>query len=264
MSTLGLDATLVSPDQDPGRLEREMDRLAEHGIGVLEIRLERPRGLDVRRLRGLADAARFELSAVCDLPALYDPQDSADDALAFLEGVFRDCADLNSPILCGMLYGVRGNRKAQGQRALDRATRFLERAAKAARVYDVRLAIEPANRYETRLFNRAEDAFRAVERIGSESLVIGLDTGQMHAEEKSFASGFETAAPFLASVRLAEASRGVPGNGMVDWTAVFASLDTIAFSGPVTLSAEARLDEVLEEGLPLLREKAGRFTFARS
>ncbi len=64
--------------------------------------------------------------------------------------------------------------------------------------------------------------------------------------------------------KLAEANRGVPGSGMVDWAAVFASLDTIAFNGAVTLSAEARLDEVLEEGLPLLREKAGRFTLGRS
>lgn len=49
----------------------------------------------------------------------------------------------------------------------------------------VRLALEPLNRFETSLFNTAEQTLEVVEAVGSPALGLLLDTFHMNIEERS-------------------------------------------------------------------------------
>lgn len=276
MSILGLHTFVISPVWDLSRVERQMDQLKEHGVGLFEIPLLRPQEVDKKGTRSFANRHGIELYCSLSLPASVDIVERPQDGLDFLEPAFQVCDSIGSTALGGMIYGTIGKTTGRGptMKEIDGICRFLESAARRARSLGLRLGIEPSNRYETHLINRGKDAARIIERIGAENLFMHLDTYHMHIEEESFASGFEAAAPYLGYINLSEANRGVPGQGMLNWPAVMKAIAEIGYQGPITLEsmnyvdpeiaaglavwrpAAENPDDVIEDGLPFLREEA--------
>lgn len=276
MSTFGLHTFAIAPVWDLTRIDPQMDRLKEHGIGLLEIPLLRPEEIDTKRTRAFAAHYKVELVPSLGLPASLDIVERPGEGLEFLDPAFRVCAELGSFGLGGVTYGTIGKTtgRAATAKEIDGICRFLDRAAKAARAYGIKIGIEPCNRYETHLINRGVDAARIIERVGADNIFIHLDTYHMHIEEESFAAGFEAAAPYLGYVHVSEANRGVPGRGMLNWDAAFKAMADIGYEGPVTLESMNHVDvdiarglavwrpvaenpnDVIEVGLPFLRETA--------
>ncbi|HEV7252884.1 MAG TPA: sugar phosphate isomerase/epimerase family protein [Mesorhizobium sp.] len=276
MNLFGLHTFAIAPVWDLSRIEPQMERLGEYGVGLFEIPLLRPSEIDTRRARAFASRWGVELLPSLGLPAALDIVERPQEGLDFLEPAFRVCADVGSMGLGGVTYGTIGKTtgRAPTQREIDGVSRFLERAARSAKAHGLKLGVEPCNRYETHLMNRGIDAARIIERVGADNIFIHLDTYHMHIEEESFSAGFEAAAPYLGYVHVSEANRGVPGRGMLNWTAAFKAMAEIGYSGPITLESmnhvdadiagglavwrpvATRPDDVIEEGLPFLREKA--------
>ncbi|RJG41120.1 sugar phosphate isomerase/epimerase [Mesorhizobium sp. DCY119] len=276
MSTFGLHTFAIAPVWDIARIDPQMDRLKEHGVGLLEIPMFRPQEIDTKRTRSFAAHYKVELFASLGLPPSLDVVERPEEGLEYLESAFRVCAEVGSSGLGGMTYGTIGKTtgRARTKKEIDGVCRFLERAAKTARTYGVKIGIESRNRYETHLINRGVDAARIIERIGAENIFIHLDTYHMHIEEESFAAGFEAAAPYLGYVQVSEANRGVPGRGMLSWDAAFKAMADIGYEGPITLESMSRVDadianksamwdpvaenpdDVIEVGLPFLRDAA--------
>lgn len=273
MSTFGLHTFAIAPIWDLARIDPRMDRLKEHGVGLLEIPLFRPQELDTKRTRSFAAHYKVELFASLGLPAALDVVERPEEGLEFLEPAFRVCAEVGSFGLGGMTYGTIGRTtgSVRTKKEIDGICRFLERAAKAARTYGLKIGIEPCNRYETHLINRGIDAAWIIERIGADNVFIHLDTYHMHIEEESFAAGFEAAAPYLGYVNVSEANRGVPGRGMLNWDAAFKAMADIGYEGPITLESMNHVDvdmaavwrqatenpaDVIDLGLPFLFETA--------
>jgi D-psicose/D-tagatose/L-ribulose 3-epimerase len=274
MNLFGLHSFAIAPGWDLARVEPQMDRLKEHGVGLLEFPLGRPEAFDARRARALASRYGVDLVPSLWLPRTLDVIENPQDGLDFLEPALRVAAEVGAFGLCGATYGTVGKTtgRAATQREIDGVSRFLERAARAARAIGLKLGIEPCNRYETHLVNRAADAAKIIERIGQENVFVHLDTCHMQLEEESFAAAFETAAPYLGYVQVSEPNRGVPGKGMLDWKAAFKAIVEINYNGPITLECHAdpdglptvsgtaayRFDELMDIGFPFLREQASQ------
>lgn len=275
-NTFGLHTFAIAPVWDLARIEPQMDRLKEYGIGLLEIPLLRPEEIDTRRTRAFASHYGVEVVPSLGLPRWLDVVENPQEGLDFLEPAFRVCAEVGAFGLGGVTYGTIGKTtgRAPTRQEIDGVCRFLERAAKLARTHGLKLGIEPCNRYETHLINTGRDAARIIERVGADNIFIHLDTYHMHIEEESFAAGFEAAAPYLGYVHVSEANRGVPGRGMLNWGACFKALADIGFKGAITLESmnhvdvdiagglavwrpvAERPDDVIEVGLPFLRDEA--------
>jgi len=276
MNLLGLHTFAIAPVWDLKRIEPQVERLLEYGVGLFEIPLLRPEEIDTRRTRSFGSRRGVDLVPSLGLPRALDIVERPQEGLDFLEPAFRVCAEVGSFGLGGVTYGTIGKTtgRAPTQKEIDGVCRFLERAAKRARGHGLKLGIEPCNRYETHLVNRGKDAARIIERVGADNIFIHLDTYHMHIEEESFAAGFEAAAPYLGYVHVSEANRGVPGRGMLNWSAAFKALADIGYGGPITLESmnhvdvdiggglavwrpvAERPDDVIEEGLPFLRDRA--------
>ena len=276
MNVLGLHTFAVAPVWDLSRIEPQVERLLEYRVGLFEIPLLRPAEIDIERTRAFGSRWGVELVPSLSLPRAVNIVEQPQEGLDFLERAFRVCAEVGSFGLGGMTYGTIGKTtgRAPTQKEIDGVCRFLERAARRARAHGLKLGIEPCNRYETHLINRGKDAAHIIERVGADNLFIHLDTYHMHIEEESFASGFEAAAPYLGYVQVSEANRGVPGRGMLNWPATFKALADIGYAGPITLESMThvdadiagglavwrpvaeRPDDVIEEGLPFLRDRA--------
>ncbi|MHA6643451.1 sugar phosphate isomerase/epimerase family protein [Mesorhizobium sp. A623] len=275
-NTFGLHTFAIAPVWDLARIEPQMERLKEFGVGLLEIPLLRPEEIDTARTSAFASRHGIELVPSLGLPASLDIVEQPQEGLDFLEPAFRVCAEVGSFGLGGVTYGTIGKTtgRAPTQREIDGMCRFLERAARAAKAHGLKLGIEPCNRYETHLINRGSDAAKIIRQVGADNIFIHLDTYHMHIEEESFAAGFEAAAPFLGYVHVSESNRGVPGRGMVNWQACMKAMADIGYRGPITLESMNHVDvdiagglavwrpvaenpdDVIEVGLPFLRKAA--------
>ena len=165
MTILGLHTFVISPVWELSRIERQMDRLKEYGVGLFEIPLLRPQEIDTKGTRSFASRHGVELYCSLSLPASVDVVERPQDGLDFLEPAFQVCDSVGSTALGGVTYGTIGKTTGRGptMKEIDGNCRFLESAARRARSLGLRLGIEPSNRYETHLINRGNAAVRIIE-----------------------------------------------------------------------------------------------------
>lgn len=103
--------------------------------------------------------------------------------------------DAGAGALSGVTYGTIG--KTTGALAtkaeFDARAAGIDRAAKSSKDLNMRLGIEPCNRYETHLLNTAQQSVALIERIGADNIFIHLDTYHMNIEEVGMAKRFADA-----------------------------------------------------------------------
>ena len=100
---------------------------------------------------------------------------------------------------------------------------------------EVRLALEPLNRYESRLVNTVAEGLDVVERVGAENLGILADTFHANIEEANIGEAFRAAGDRLFHVHLADSNRHVPGYGHLDFAQVWDALDAIDYQQSLVL-----------------------------
>jgi len=96
---------------------------------------------------------------------------------------------------------------------------------------NVRMAIEPLNRFETYFLNTAADALALVNEVGSDHVGILFDTFHANIEERDVQSSVVGLGNKLFHVHTCENDRGAPGSGHVDWVRLFAGLKEAQYEG---------------------------------
>jgi len=125
-----------------------------------------------------------------------------------------------------------------------------ESLRECASFIDVSLALEPLNRYESRLLNTIEETLQTVERVGSDNLGILFDTFHANIEEADQTTAIAVAGSRLVHVHLADSNRWVPGCGHVRFDEVWDALAGIGYARSVVLEPLLRpsADALLEAG----------------
>ncbi|MBA8796343.1 D-psicose/D-tagatose/L-ribulose 3-epimerase [Agrobacterium sp. RC10-4-1] len=264
---------------DHENARRSIAAAADYGQDFIEIPLIDIPSVDAKHTRTLLE--KYGLRAVCSL-VLPQPAWASvrpDAAIDHLNAALDKAAEMGAEALTGVTYGGTNERTGfpptQGE--YDNLTRALSRAAGHAKTLGLQFGIETVNRYENHLLNSAEQAVALVERIGADNVFIHLDTFHMNMEEKGIANGIIAARNHLKYMHMSESDRGTPGCGNVAWDEVFSALAAIGFKGVLTLESFAAMpkemagaistwrpvapsaDEVLDKGLPFLRDKANQY-----
>jgi D-psicose/D-tagatose/L-ribulose 3-epimerase len=253
-----------------------IDGAADAGLDFVEIPMLRPKdfeALETRRMladRGLGVTFSLGLPAGATLPQ--KPQAAADFLTEVLDKVARTGARQLSGVIYGTLGELPGRRPSEKDYETIAAT--LRTVAKRAAERDIKIGIEPVNRYETFLVNTADQAISLIERIGENNVFLHLDTYHMNIEETSFSEPIRTAGALVGYIHLSESHRGTPGTGTVGWDDVFAGLAEIDFRGGLVMESFADVNpdiaratcmwrdivtdpqELITDGLAFLREKA--------
>jgi sugar phosphate isomerase/epimerase len=97
------------------------------------------------------------------------------------------------------------------------------------------LAIEPLNRFETYLINRAEQALALADDVGG-SCGVCLDTFHLFLEESDPLGAVRAVGDRLLDVHVADNNLLAPGMGTVDWPAFVRTLGEVGYEG--ALAAE--------------------------
>jgi sugar phosphate isomerase/epimerase len=124
-------------------------------------------------------------------------------------------------------------------RGADGDMELLLESLRECATYDaeVRVALEPLNRYESRLVNTAAEALSVVERVGAQNLGLLLDTFHANIEERNIGQAFQDTGERLFHVHLADSNRFVPGYGHLDFAQVWNALDAIRYQQALVVEA---------------------------
>lgn len=276
MARLGLHGLAFTPLWNPDEADRLLPPITAQGVTVIETPLLDPRKYDSLGTRRAAERNRVEIVCSLGLPNEMDVMARGSDVADYLSFALKVARDAGAGVLSGVTYGTIGKRsgKPATLAELDAIARLIDRVSKSARDLNMRLGIEPCNRYETHLLNTARQSAELIQRVGADNVFIHLDTYHMNIEEVSMAEGFADAGEHLGYVHLSESNRGVPGRGTLDWQGTFAGLKAVGYDGIMTLESfvyhapeiaaglavwrpvAERPEDVTEVGLPFLAEKA--------
>lgn len=279
MRGFGVHTSMWTMHWDREGAERAIKGAAHYKMDFLEIALLDTSIVDAKHTRDLLE--KHEMSSVCSLglPEAAWASVNPEGAIAHLEDALNKAAEMGAEALSGVTYGGIGERTGvpptKGE--YDNIARALEAAAKHAKKLGLALGIEPVNRYENHLLNTGWQAREMIEKVGADNLFIHLDTYHMNIEEKGAGNGILDAREHLRYIHLSESDRGTPGEGTCDWDEVYATLAAIGFKGGLAMESFINMppqvayglavwrpvaenfEEVMDNGLPFLRNKARQY-----
>ncbi len=224
-------------------LDATLERIAAAGYDGVEIPGEPDRfdPGDIRRLLARHGLQPLGLTASCTVPATRrdlahpDPAVRA-DAVAYLVDCLRFAAEIDAP-LTQMLPSGETRLAPIATRAEEWAwsVAAVQVAAREAERLNVKISIEPLNRYEAYLVTNADEALAYVAAVGSPWVGMTLDLFHAHLEEPDLRKAILKAAPRLLHVHAADTNRQGLGRGHLDVAACLHALRTIGYAGPIVL-----------------------------
>lgn len=279
MRGFGVHTSMWTMNWDRAGAERTIPAAAAYKMDFIEIALLNAPAVDAPHTRALLE--RHGMRAVCSLglpePAWASVNPEA--AVAYLRVALDKTAEMGAEALSGVTFGGIGERTGvpPTRAEYDNIDRAMTEAAAYAKSLSLSLGIEAVNRYENHLVNTARQAVDLIERVGSDALFVHLDTYHMNIEEKGAANGILDAREHLRYIHLSESDRGTPGEGNCPWDEVFGALAAIGFKGGLAMESFINMppevayglavwrpvaesfEEVMDRGLPFLRNKARQY-----
>src|SRR5690606_10414117 len=123
-----------------------------------------------------------------------------------------------------------------------------------AQAKGVKLAIEPLNRFETYLFNRAAQALALADAVHPDCGVC-LDAFHLNIEEENMYEAIRLAGKRLYDFHVADNNRFACGLGMLDWGKIVATLKEIGYDGALTNEFVAPVDRTPAAKYPNMVER---------
>jgi sugar phosphate isomerase/epimerase len=224
-----------------GRLEETIAKVGNLGYDGVELAVRDPGQLLLEPLN------RILLTHGLTVPAIGTGQAFGEEGLSWTHednGIRRRAVErmlaqvrladrLKAVVIVGL---IRGNSAVRT--GLERAQAWFAGALAecACSNPNVKLAVEPINRYECDFLNTVESVLRFLDRVKLDNVGLLADTFHMNIEEPSIVAGLVQAKDRLFHVHVADSNRYYPGAGHLDFKEIVGTLDSIGYNG--FLSAE--------------------------
>ena len=114
---------------------------------------------------------------------------------------------------------------------------LLRASGRTADQMDVKIAIEPLNRFESTIIHNMGEALSLAKLVNQRSVGVVYDTFHTNLEEDSFTKPILLAGERLAAVHVSDCNRKIPGKGHIDFPPIFDALKKVRYDGYVTLEA---------------------------
>lgn len=118
----------------------------------------------------------------------------------------------------------------------------------------VKIAIEPLNRFETYLLNRADQALALAKAVGRDCGVC-LDAFHLNIEDADMHESILKAGKRLYDFHIADNNRMAPGQGALDWKKIVRTLKKAGYDGALTVEFVAPIDRTPASKYPDAIEK---------
>lgn len=231
-----------------GPFKEKIERIAAAGAAGVELMTIDPAALDVYEIRRHVEASGLEVSAVSSgamstglgLTLLAERTEVRAAARLRFHDLLRFASEVGAPVVT--VGSFRG--KAAWAGGIEKASRVFQEtimeAATIAERLDVTIAIEPINGMDIDFITTYEEGVEFAQRIGRKNVGLLLDTYHVGLEKADSITSFQRAAlsGILKHVHIADSDRLPPGEGSLDFVAIYDALLNGGYRG--WLSAELK------------------------
>ena len=224
-----------------------VNKVAEIGFDVLEIGADHlyhmsEEEIDNLKAEGLKRGITFTTNSG---PAKKYDLASPDEAIRrqgveYFKEILHKMARLGSKSLVGAIYSYWpvdfSYTVADKEAAWERSIACLQEIGAVAEELDIECPLEVLNRNETYILTDCKEAIEYVDRVGSKSINILLDTYHMNIEEDNMYDAIRKAGPLLGHVHVGECNRKLPGmNNSINWPEIGKALRDIGYDKAVVM-----------------------------
>lgn len=232
------------------------------GFDSVEIAIENAADIDAVAVKKALDENKLVCGSVCAAMGqgrdLRGTEEEQQGAVTYLKSIIDIMPLLGCPVLAGPLYSTVGRAEAveEKQYALQWVTvaGHLKMLAEYAEKTGVQLAIEPLNRYETDFINTAEQAMKMVGDVGSDALLVHLDSYHMNIEEKDPAQAILLTSSKLGHFHACGSDRGTPGGDQTNWNKIINALSTVGYDRGVVIESFTKDVKVIAKAASIWRK----------
>lgn len=222
-----------------------IEKVKIFGFDSIEICIEDPEVINPKIVRKALDKAGIS-PIICG--AFGPNRDiSNEDKVIQNLGIdyLKTCIDyaenLGSSIVAGPMYSATGKTRLlsteEKEKQWNLAIKNLKKVAKYALKRNIRLAIEPLNRFETDFINIVDQGLELIDRISYGNVGLLLDTFHMNIEEKNSADAIRKAGKKLFHFHASSNDRGTPGTGQINWKEIFFAIKDIGYNETIVIES---------------------------
>jgi D-psicose/D-tagatose/L-ribulose 3-epimerase len=217
-------------------LEVTVARLARYGYDAIEISGE-PDRYDPREVRPLL--ARHGITCCGSVTLMTDGRDLIspdpgvrDSSVQYVRDCLTMVHELGGEFLCVVPSTVgKTVPEADWEQEWRWGVESLKRCVEWADRQQVRIGIEPINRFETYFINRGDQALALADAVGAPQMGVVLDAFHIHIEEADPMGSIRQAGARLVDFHVADNNRKPPGEGAHDWSVILAALREARYDG---------------------------------
>ncbi|MFQ5750990.1 MAG: 5-keto-L-gluconate epimerase [bacterium] len=226
-----------------GELEKNVTKIASLGYDGVELAVRDPNLIDTNHVKKIVFEKNLEVPAIGTgqaygeegLSFTHPDEKIREQSIKRIKAQIDFACNFNAQVILGLIRG-----KVSANLSLKQSHNWLLAALKECATYaslkDLKLAMEPLNRYETNLVTTVKEGIELIEEVGADNLGLLLDTFHMNIEEPSIEESIREAKERLFHFHVADSNRWYPSAGHVDFKRVIATLNEIEYDG--YLSAE--------------------------
>lgn len=245
-----------------GDLATNLARIAAMGYDGVELAIRDPQLVDFDSLEQLV------LEQNLSVPAIGTGQAWGEEGLSFtdpdpavrqaainrINSHLPGAARFGAVIIIGLIRGL-VKPGVEPARAMEWLVRALQECSAAARAQDLRLALEPINRYETTLINTTAQGQDLITAVGADNFGLLLDTFHMNIEEPAIEDGIRLCHGRIFHFHVADSNRWYPGAGHLDFKSILNALSATGYQGFVSgeFLPKPDADSAAREGIGYLR-----------
>ena len=242
---LGVNAWVWTSPVTTDEFAQLAPKVAEMGFELIEVGIESTTDLDYARGAEIAREHGLDVSLCAAMSPdrdLIHPDDGIrKNGMNYVRHCIEAARTMGATNVIGPIYSAVGrtwqSTEDERRRDTDLLVEQLRQLSVYAADHGVVLCIEPLNRFETSFMNLAEQAIEVVDRVGSPSCGILLDTFHMNIEEKDSGAAIKKAGKHLGHFHACGSDRGTPGNDHIDWTPIVKALKAVRYTGPVVIES---------------------------
>jgi len=220
--------------QGSEELKRYAELMNSLGYDGVELGIKDPKSINIEEIGDILTKNNLQLIAQGTGRAFTEDRIS----LASEDGDIRDASvkrlkshiDLASNFSSFVIVGlIRGNIRNETEKNYVKDA--LIEVCDYAKTRDVRILLEPINRYEINWINTVEEAYNFILELDRENIGLLIDTFHMNIEEPSIASAIFKVRRLIWHIHIADSNRLAPGWGHIDFKDIFRILDSFGYQG---------------------------------
>lgn len=255
---IGMNLLLWTTDVDEN-LYPILEQLKEAGFDGVEVPIGDERAENYAALG--KEIKELEMGCTCVTSIFEDANPASTDPVIRSRAVEQmkwriDMAEaLGAEIICGPFHSAFAYFTGKPPTSDERkySAEVMRQAAEYAGRSGIVLTPEALNRFECYLYNTMSDISQLVTEVDHPNMRMIFDSHHAHIEEKNSGKAILDHADLIHHVHISENDRGTPGNGQVQWDAIFASLHKICYDGWLTIEAFSRNKPEFASGINVWR-----------